>query len=191
MLRGWIRIPLGLFFVLAAGLPVLSEAGSQGFPKSRKVELWNGSVQLWLPKLAEDPELIGPKAYSIRPPADRPDLKYVIFVMREPLRADENKLSNQDLKDTLKVILQGVGYQEIEITHSDELNTFWADFRAVMESGVLPWQKVGPGIARGKAKFVRTGTELIGSVLLCDPSQWNEGTTQSFKQVVGGTSVTQ
>jgi hypothetical protein len=53
----------------------------------------------------------------------------------------------------------------------------------------LPWQKVGPGLARGKAKFVRVGDELMGSVLLCDPSQWKDGTTQSFIRIIGGTTI--
>jgi len=175
-----------LVFYWVVCLPALAIAGSQG---PRDVVVWNGAVRLSLPVLAEDPVQIGDaeNAFSVRPSTNRPDLKYVIFVIREPLRADEKILSGEALKTKVEELLQTAGYEVIGITHAED--AFVADFRAVMEPGVLPWQKVGPGIARGKAKFVRTADQWVGSVLLCDPSQWKDKATQSFIKIVEGTSV--
>lgn len=162
-------------------------AGIGGSKSSRVVDVWDGKVRLSLPSLAENPQPISQNIFSISPSANRPELKYVIFVVREPLRAGEVALSNESLKKEVGGMLEAAGYEVIGITNFD--NTFLADFRAVIAPGTLPWQKVGPGMARGKAKFVRTSEELVGSVLLCDPSQWKNKTTQLFINVVEDTSV--
>ena len=103
------------------------------------------------------------------------------------MRPDLSVLSNKLLNESVKKTLQGLGLQVIGMVNSR--NTFVVDFRAPMDPGVLPWQKVGPGVARGTAKFVRTGGELSGAVLLCDPSQWKDETTQIFRNVIGGMRV--
>ena len=187
----WITVSVGFCLLTAFVLPLLSTAAPQNLPKSRIAELWDGKLSLALPLLAQDPVKVDAdgKLFSVRPPEDRTDLKYIVYVAREPLRADEESLSGNELNESVKKMLVGLGYEIISSTYSDLLDTFLVDFRAVMEPGTLPWQQVGPGIVRGKAKFFRVGDELMGSVLLCDPSQWKDGTTQSFIRIIGGTTV--
>jgi hypothetical protein len=177
--------------LLALGLlvspSISNSAPSSALPKSRFVRLFDGKVRLTLPRLAADPVALSDKLAVIQPQLDRPDLKYIIYVTRETLRPDVTGLSNKLLNESVKKTLQGIGLQVIGMVNSR--NTFVVDFRAPMDSGVLPWQKVGPGMARGTAKFVRTGSELSGALLLCDPSQWGDETTQIFRKVIGGTVV--
>lgn len=176
---------LVLGFLLSPSIS--NSAPSSALPKSRFVRLFDGKVRLTLPRLAADPAALSDNLAVIQPQPDHPELKYIIYVTRETLRPDLNILSNKVLNESVKKTLQGLGLQVIGMVNSR--NTFIVDFRAPMDSGVLPWQKVGPGVARGTAKFVRTGSELSGALLLCDPSQWKDETTQIFRNVIGGTTV--
>jgi len=184
----WLLLPLGFLVVAPLFLPAASGlANSSTLPKSRIVWPLDGRVRLALPRLAADPVALSDNLAVIQPQPDRPDLKYIIYVTRETLRPDLSVLSNKLLNESVKKTLQGLGLQVIGMVNSR--NTFVVDFRAPMDSGVLPWQKVGPGVARGTAKFVRTGDELSGAVLLCDPSQWKDETTQIFRNAIGGMRV--
>lgn len=179
---------VSLFIAGFLALPAVSNSAiPAALPKSRFVHLLDGKVRLTLPRLAADPVNLSDKLAVIAPQSDRPDLKYIIYATRETLRPDLNGMPNKLLNESVKKTLQGLGFQVIGMVNSR--NTFIVDFRAPIDSGVLPWQKVGPGVARGTAKFVRTGNELSGSILLCDPSQWKDPTTQTFRNVVGGTTV--
>lgn len=184
----WRALASGVLLVAICSLPLVAGAASSIMPKSRIERLFEtNKVRLVLPRLAGDPELFdgnNPNLYWIRPQPDRPDLKYVIFVARETLKNDEKLLSNKQLNESVKKSLQSLGYQIIKMVNTG--NTFVVDFRGVTE---VPWQPLGPGVVRGTAKFVRTGNDLSGSILLCDPPQWKDKTTQSFRNVIGGTTV--
>lgn len=184
----WPLIAITLFAVGFIALPAISNSAAPApLPKSRFVHILDGKVRLTLPRLAADPVNLTDKLAVITPQPDRPGLKYIVYVARETLRPDLNGLSNKLLNESVKKTLQGLGFQVVGMVNSR--NTFIVDFRAPTDSGVLPWQKVGPGVARGRAKFVRTGNELSGAILLCDPSQWKDPITQTFRNVVGGTIV--
>ena len=184
----WIVLPASLIIAVFILLPAVSNSSaSPGVPKSRIVRVLDGKVRLTLPQLAANPEVLSDRVAVIQPQSDRPDLKYIIYAIREDLRPDLSALSNKSLNQSIRTTLQGLGLQIVGMVNSR--NTFVVDFRAPMDAGILPWQKVGPGLARGTAKFVRTGSEISGAVLLCDPSQWNDETTQIFRNVIGGTKV--
>ena len=187
MLLGWRALFIGLLSLLIASVPFFAGAAPTVVPKSRIVRLFDtNKVRLALPRLASDPEPVpgSTNLYWIRPQPDRPDLKYVIFVARETLKNDERLLANKQLNEAVKKNLQSLGYQIIKMVNTG--NTFVVDFRGVAE---VPWQPLSPGVVRGTAKFFRTGNDLSGSILLCDPPQWKDKTTQSFRNVIGGTAV--
>lgn len=111
--------------------------------------------------------------------------RFIIFVTREPVLKDEVKKTNAQLVSSAKKLLEAQGYQVISITNKGDV--FQADFRTYTK---VPWQKVGTMYTRGSAKFTRTkSNELVGSVLLCDPKQWQNRATQAFKNAIASTKV--
>ena len=158
-------------------------------PKSRIVKLWSGKVHVALPRLATNPVRISPRIYRVTPKTSGRTRKYVIFVMSEALRGTEKRLSDAALRNYSAKTLTDLGYQVISVTRVG--STYIFNFRGISDAGVLPWQKVGPGVVRGMAKFVRKSNELAGSVLLCDPAQWNDPETGQFRRIVSTTRVLQ
>lgn len=146
-------------------------------------KIFGGQVLLALPKSAQKPKRISSSLYSIQPRST--NQKFVIFVTKEPLRKDELKKSNKELGRAITQLLEAQGYEVTSLTNQG--TTYTAQFRAYTN---VPWQSVGTTATRGTAKFVRTpNNELIGSMLLCDPSQWTDPGIGVFKKTVSGTKV--
>lgn len=104
----------------------------------------------------------------------------MIFVTKEPLRKDELKKSDRDLGRSIKELLEAQGYEITSL--SNQGASYTAQFKAYTN---VPWQQVGTTAVRGIAKFQRTtDNQLIGSLLLCEPSQWTDRGISSFKKAV-------
>lgn len=145
--------------------------------------VFDGKVRIALPKTAQKPKKVTSSLYSIQPRSPRQ--KFVIFVTKEPLQKDEIKKSNKELGTSIKQLLEAQGYEVISLTNQG--TTYTAQFRAYTN---VPWQLVGTTATRGTAKFVRTkNNELIGSMLLCDPSQWTDPGIGVFKKSVSGATI--
>jgi hypothetical protein len=140
-------------------------------------KLWNGKVTLRLPASATAPRKVSARLFSIQPRSRKN--KFILYVSREPLLKDEVKRSNAQLKNSYKRILESQGYEVIGLT--SKRGVFVADFRSYAK---VPWQKVGTSPVRGKATFTRSGKELVGSVLLCDPKQWKNRETKAYIKTV-------
>ena len=172
----------GALGALAAweGASAATEVGARSTKRHR---LWDGLVSVDLPRTAAAPQRASRRSFSVQPKTSK--YRFIIFVTREPLLRDEVKKTNAQLVSWVKKTLEAQGYQVISITNKG--NDFEANFRVFTK---VPWQKVGTMYTRGSAKFTRSKTnELVGSILLCDPKQWQNSATQSFKDAVASTKV--
>jgi hypothetical protein len=86
----------------------------------------------------------------------------------------------------VREVLEAQGYQIDLLTNRG--TTYSVQFHAYTDT---PWQRVGTTPTRGIAKFIRTTDNLlIGSILLCDPTQWSDPAIAPFKRAVSGAQVT-
>ncbi len=86
----------------------------------------------------------------------------------------------------MREVLEAQGYQIDSLTNRGV--TYSVQFHAYTDT---PWQKVGTSSTRGIAKFIRTKDNLlIGSMLVCDPTQWDDPAITQFKRAVSGAQVT-
>lgn len=160
----------------SAATPLATANGTQ-------FAVFNNLATIPLPATAGNPRRLNIRLYQIRPVA--PQDKFVIFVAREALLADERRKTNAALVVQYRKILAAEGYQILALrTVGDVIE---ADFRTYAK---VPWQKVGKSFVRGRARFTRTPTnELVGSILLCDPTQWTSGSLAPFKQSVATMAI--
>lgn len=173
--------------LLACSLLTISQlaTGASSSSSKTRYSLWSSKVRVSIPKTARAPKRINDGTFSIQPKSK--DLKFVIYVAREPLRKDELKKTNKQLASSVRLLLESQGFQIIDF--KTQGNSFVVDFRAFAE---VPWQKVGTTYTRGTAKFTRTtSNELVGSVLYCDARQWKNPATADFRKVVSTTKVAQ
>ena len=184
--RAQVMVTLGVLFSAVGGLAaweVASAATEVGARSTTRHRLWDGLVSVDLPRTAAAPQRASRRTFSVQPKASK--YRFIIFVTREPLLRDEVTRTNAQLLSSVKKILEAQGYQIISLTNKG--NDFEANFRVFTK---VPWQKVGTMYTRGSAKFTRSKTnELVGSILLCDPKQWQNRATQSFKDAVASTKV--
>ena len=146
-------------------------------------KLFSGRVQLSLPKSANKPQKLSASRYSIRPKSA--DKKFVIFVIQEPLRKDEIKKSNKELGSAIKNLLSAQGYEVTSLTNKGD--TYTVKLQAYTN---VPWQQVGTTATRGTGTFQRTqDNQLIGSILLCEPNQWNDPAIGDFKKAVSTAKI--
>lgn len=152
--------------------------------KSTSTSIFGGRLQITLPKTARSPKRVNASLYSVQPRLRRH--KFVILATKEPLRKDEIVKSNKALVTSVRQLLEAQGYQVLDI--SNQGTTFTANLRAYTNA---PWQSVGTTPTRGTAKFVRTkDNQLVGSLLLCDPTQWKTPAINQFKKAVSTAKVT-
>lgn len=152
--------------------------------KSTATSIFGGRLHITLPKTAKSPKRVNASLYSIQPRLRRH--KFVIFATKEPLRKDEIAKSNKALVTSVRQLLEAQGYQVLDI--SNQGTSFTANLRAYTNA---PWQRVGTTPTRGTAKFVRTkDNQLVGSLLLCDPTQWKTPAINQFKKAVSTAKVT-
>jgi hypothetical protein len=172
-----------LIAALSLSLNVADAIPSEANRSTTTSKLFSGRVQLSLPKSANKPEKLSSSRYSIRPKAA--DKKFVIFVIQEPLRKDEVKKSNKELGKSIKDLLAAEGYEVTALTNQG--STYTVKLRAYTN---VPWQKVGTTATRGTGTFQRTqDNQLIGSILLCDPNQWNDPSIGDFKKAVSSAKI--
>lgn len=159
---------------------VLAATGS-----SKTYRLFSGRAKLTLPKGASAPKKLEASMYLVQPKDS--SKKFALYVTRERLRADELKMSKQELGDSIKKLLEAQGYNVISFTSRGQ--DYRADFTTY---STLPWQPVGTTPARGVAKFTRTvDKQLIGTILMCEPSQWTDAAIGRYKRAVSSTKVSQ
>jgi hypothetical protein len=152
--------------------------------KSSPTAIFGGKLRIALPKTARPPKRVSASLYSIQPRLQRH--KFVIFATREPLRKDEIPKSNKALVSSIRQLLEAQGYVVLDI--SNQGSNFTVNLRAYTHA---PWQSVGTTATRGTAKFVRTkDNQLVGSILLCDPTQWKTPAINVFKRAVSSAKVT-
>jgi hypothetical protein len=147
--------------------------------------LFSGRARITLPNSAKTPKRFGKRSFIVQP--KDPSKKFVMFVVRVPLRRDELKMSRTELANSLRNIVTN-GRRTL-LSFSASRQDFRADFTTFVE---LPWQAVGTTPARVIAKVTRTADkQFIGSLLLCDPTQWSDPAIGAFKRAVTKTKVSQ
>lgn len=159
---------------------VLAATGS-----SKTYGLFAGRARVTLPKSASAPKNIGNGMFLVRPKDS--SKKFAVYITREPLRRDEVKMSKKEFGDSIKRLLEAQGYTLISFISRGQ------DYRVEFTTyASLPWQSVGTTPARGTAKFTRTADkQLIGTILMCEPSQWTDPLIGKYKQAVSKTKVAQ
>lgn len=182
--RAWIPLAVAALIVSVARFHQTAEALTGEAKKtSTTSKLFSGRVQITVPKAANKPQKKSSTTYWIQPKS--PSKKFVIVVTKEPLRKDELKKSNKELGDSIKNLLEAQGYEITSLKNQG--TTYTAQFQAYTN---VPWQLVGTTATRGTAKFVKTqDNQLVGSLLLCDPNQWNDPDIAQFKKAVSGAKV--
>lgn len=161
-------------FVLAGLLTCLPGTAFAG-SSAKTIPLVGSSVSLVLPNAAGNPKKISSTKYSISPKAA--NLKFVMFVTKEALKADERQKSSGALATSIRQMLEAEGYEISSVKIRGSAIVF--NFETYSS---LPWQKVGTTKARGIARFIRTsGNNLLGAVLFCEPSQWATSANQAFR----------
>jgi hypothetical protein len=175
-----------LLGALAASLCIADEAPVLAATSSSKTYgLFSGRAKVTLPKGAAAPKKLGASTFIVRP--KEASKKFVVYVTREPLRPAEIKMSKREFGESIKKLLEAQGHTIL--SYSARGQDYRVDFTTY---AVLPWQAVGTTPARGVAKFTRTADkQLIGSVLMCDPTQWLDSGIAGFKQAVSRTNVSQ
>jgi hypothetical protein len=171
--------------LLACSLLTINQlaTGASSSSSKTRYSLWSGRARVSIPKTASAPKRVNNRTFSIRPKSK--ELKFVIYVARDPLRKDELKMTNKQLASSVRTLLESQGFQILDFKTVG--SSFTVDFRAFAQ---VPWQKVGTTYTRGTAKFTRTaGNELVGSILYCDSRQWKNPATMDFRKVVTGTTV--
>lgn len=178
------RTTLATLFVLTAlGVSPSAEALSTRKKSSNSISLFSKRLTITLPRTARTPRKITSTTYQVQPKS--PEQKFVVYVIQENLRRDEIKKSNKELVPFIKRLLEGLGYEVIQLKNAGD--TFTADFRSY---ATVPWQKVGTSPVRGTARFVRTkDNKLLGSILMCEPSQWTDTAISTYKRAVSGIAV--
>ncbi len=152
---------------------------------SKTYGLFSGRAKVTLPKSAAAPKKLGASTFIVQP--RDVSKKFVVYVTREPLRPNEIKMSKQEFGESIKKLLEAQGHTIL--SYSARGQDYRVDFTTY---AVLPWQTVGTTPARGVAKFTRTADkQLIGSVLMCDPTQWLDSGIAGYKQAVSRTKVSQ
>jgi hypothetical protein len=165
---------------LSSEQQVLAASGS-----TKTYSLFKGRAKVRLPKTANAPKNIGSSTFLVQPTDTTK--KFAVYISSEPLRKDEVKMSRKQLGNSLKSLLEAQGYTIISFTSRG------ADYRVEFTTlANLPWQTVGTTPARGTAKFTRTADKkLIGTILMCEPSQWDDAEIGIYKQAVAKTKVSQ
>ncbi len=152
---------------------------------NRTYGLFSGRARITLPNSAQNPKRFGKRSFIVQP--KDPSKKFIMFVVRKPLRRDEVKMSRTELANSLRNIVAN-GRRTL-LSFSASRQDFRADFTTFVE---LPWQSVGTTPARVIAKVTRTAdNQFIGTLLLCDPTQWSDPAIGAFKRAVTRTKVSQ
>jgi hypothetical protein len=155
--------------ILATALPTFASA------QTKTVNLWSGQLKLAVPKTAGKTKKISSTLFSIQPTAKKS--RIVLYASREPVLADETTLTNPQLADSIKGQLEAQGYTVSSLTSKN--NTFSAKLTGYAS---MPWRKVGSSSIRGLAQFVRTSNrQLVGAIVLSDPSEWNKKPTRDYR----------
>lgn len=152
---------------------------------SKTFGLFSGRAKITLPNSATAPNRLSAGTFIVKP--KDASKKFVVYVTREPLLPGELKMSRREFGESVKMLLESQGHTIL--SYSTRGQDYRIDFTTY---ALLPWQGVGTTPARGVAKFTRTADkQLIGSVLMCDPSQWLDSGIGGFKQAVAKTKVSQ
>jgi len=167
-------------FLLPAQPSLIAESKT-----TKKVSLFKGRAVLVVPKTSKSPQKLYTNLVRVEPTDSTK--KCVLYVSRDPLGSDETKMKNKALGDSIKTRLQGDGYTISSF--KTQGSNFTANFTGFTE---VPWQKVGAAPVRGLGRFIRTADkQLIGSVLLCDPTTWTDASISGYKTAVSKTVVSQ
>lgn len=143
--------------------------------QTKTINLWNGQLKLAVPKTAGKTKKLSSTLFSIQPTAKKN--RIVLYASREPVLADETTLTNPQLADSIKSQLESQGYTVASLT--SKRNTYSAKLTGYAS---MPWRKVGSSSIRGMAQFVRTSDrQLIGAIVLSDPSEWNKKPTRDYR----------
>ena len=146
--------------------------------QTQTVSLFNGELSLDLPSTAGAAKKLTANLYSIQPKAKKQ--KIVVYATKEPVLADESALTDAQLASSIKALLEAQGYTVESL--KNRKNTFSARISTI---GTVPWRKLGTASAKGLAQFTRTSKgQLLGAVVLSDPSQWNKGPTKAYRSAV-------
>jgi hypothetical protein len=109
-----------------------------------------------------------------------PAKRFAVYVLREPLAADERKMSTKQQGESIRRLLEGQGYTVTSFTLSGQ--GYRASFTI---STFLPWQTVGTAPAQGMAKFTCTADQQLSCVILFrEPSERAAPAVEKFKQAV-------
>jgi len=178
----WVAV-LGLA-VLALAIPNDVTIVAQT-KNTKTLKVFSGRAVLTVPKTTKPLRKLYSNIYLAQPTNAKN--KFALYVSRDPLGSDERTLSSKALGVQIKRLLEGQGYK-VSRLKSQGLD-FTADFTGFVQ---VPWQKIGNAPVRGTAKFTRTADkQLIGSILLCDPRQWQLAPVKAYKASVLSTKVSQ
>ena len=165
-----------------SAMVVLGSAGATT-AQSKNVTLWNGELQLTVPKTSGNAKKISSTLYSIQPTSKK--MRVVLYASREPIRADEKSLTNAQLGASIKTLLESQGYKVTKF--KTKSNTFTTNLAGNTK---MPWRKVGTASVLGMAQFVRTSQgQLVGTFMLSDPKEWKKTSTRAYRTAVTKSKV--
>lgn len=152
---------------------------------TKTLKVFSGRAVLTVPKTTKPLRKLYSNVYLAQPTNAKN--KFALYVSRDPLGSDERTLSSKALGAQIKRLLEGQGYKVSKL--KTQGLDFTADFTGFVQ---VPWQKIGNAPVRGTARFTRTADkQLIGSILLCDPPQWQLAAVKAYKASVAKTKVSQ
>jgi hypothetical protein len=177
-------LALGCVTAIAVLMPDQNSVVAQS-KTTKKLSFFKGRVVVSVPKTAKTPQKLFTNLFRVEP--TDATKKCVLYISRDSLGSDEIKLKNKALGASIKLRLQGDGYTVSSFKTQGQSHT--AYLTGFTEA---PWQKVGSAAVYGVGKFTRTADkQLIGSVLLCDPTTWEDTANKGYKTAVLKTAVTQ